>query len=223
MDGSDLKWQKKINRYSKFKIDFSDKKQSVRYNNIGEIDFAIKSIIKYASFIRTIFLVTDNQIPKNFQYLKLLAEDSGIKLKIIDHLVIFKGYEQYLPCFNSTSIISLIHRIPNLSEYYVLFNDDTFIMRKISIEDLFINKNPVIRGRWKKFYKDQKIRLLFSKILNKYSLLKINHKNNLKFAMQTGAILAGINNRRYLRRFHNPIAMRKSTIDHFFDVGNSKL
>ena len=89
MDGSDLKWQKKINRYSKFKIDFSDKKQSVRYNNIGEIDFAIKSIIKYASFIRTIFLVTDNQIPKNFQYLKLLAEDSGIKLKIIEYKFIY--------------------------------------------------------------------------------------------------------------------------------------
>ena len=144
--------KKKINNYSKNRIDFNDKKQSARFNNIGEINFAIKSIIKYASFVRNIFIVTDNQIPKNYENLKLLAKKNDIKIKIIDHRVIFKGYEKYLPCFNSTSIISLIHKIPNLSEYYVLFNDDTFIKRQVKIEDFFNEKTPVLRGEWKKFY-----------------------------------------------------------------------
>jgi len=71
VDGNDKQWQEKINKFSKVKIDFGKKKESVRYNSIGEIDITIKSIIKYASFINNIFLVTDNQIPShliNYNY-----------------------------------------------------------------------------------------------------------------------------------------------------------
>ena len=35
-----------------------------RYNQVGEIEFVIKSIIKFAPFINNIFIVTDGQSPK---------------------------------------------------------------------------------------------------------------------------------------------------------------
>ena len=41
VNGNDIKWQKKINFYLESKIDFSLKKESVRYNSIGELDVAI--------------------------------------------------------------------------------------------------------------------------------------------------------------------------------------
>ena len=70
VDGNDLNWQKKINKYLKVKKDFSKKKNLVRYNSIGEIDITIKSILKFAPFIKKIFLVTDNQKPQSFQEIK---------------------------------------------------------------------------------------------------------------------------------------------------------
>ncbi|MDX1719734.1 MAG: Stealth CR1 domain-containing protein, partial [Salegentibacter mishustinae] len=73
VDGNDKNWQKKINTYSDSKINFSSENHLKRYNSIGEIDIAIKSIIKFAPFIKNIFLVTDNQSPESFDSLKSLA------------------------------------------------------------------------------------------------------------------------------------------------------
>jgi len=55
VNGEDKAWQKKINQYLEKKIDFKQKKQSVRYNSIGEIDISIQSIIKFAPFIKNIY------------------------------------------------------------------------------------------------------------------------------------------------------------------------
>ena len=101
VDGNDLNWQKKINKYLKVKKDFSKKKNLVRYNSIGEIDITIKSILKFAPFIKKIFLVTDNQKPQSFQELQLKAKKLNRELILVDHKIIFKNYEEFLPCFNS--------------------------------------------------------------------------------------------------------------------------
>ena len=93
VNGNDKYWQEKINTYSETKIDFSSKKHQKRYNSIGEIDIAIKSIIKFAPFFKNIYLVTDNQKPKAFESLKSLAKNRGINLQIIDHKIIFSGHE----------------------------------------------------------------------------------------------------------------------------------
>jgi hypothetical protein len=43
----------------------------------------------------------------------------------------------YLPTFNSIVIESFIHHIPNLSEYYIYFNDDMILLNKVFISDFF--------------------------------------------------------------------------------------
>ncbi len=126
VNGNDKNWQKKINTYSESKINFSSENHLKRYNSIGEVDIAIKSIIKFAPFIKNIFLVTDDQSPESFDSLKSLAQEKGINLELVDHKVIFSGFEEYLPTFNSCSIISMLFKIPNLSEHFIIFNDDTF-------------------------------------------------------------------------------------------------
>ena len=47
VDGNDKIWQQKLNEHAEVKIDFKKKEQSVRYNSIGEIQIAIKSILKF--------------------------------------------------------------------------------------------------------------------------------------------------------------------------------
>lgn len=213
VNGSDKKWQEKINKYSKIKIDFKKKKNSIRYNSIGEIDIVIKSILKYAPFIKNIFLVTDNQTPKSFNKLKSLANGKGINLAIVDHKIIFKDYEECLPCFNSCSIGSMLFRIPNLSEHFVIFNDDTFLMRKTNISDFFVDGYPIIRGKWENYHENQLFRKTYYKFLSSIGLQKKKGVSFKKF-QQTSAKLAGMD--RYVRRFHTPVSVRKSTLLKFF-------
>lgn len=180
VNGNDKNWQKKLNEYSDIKIDFNKKKESIRFNSIGEIDIAIKSIIKHAPFFDNIYLITDDQTPDSFDELQQLANLSGINLEIIDHNVIFRNYEEYLPCFNSTSIITLLYRIPNLAEHFVLFNDDTFIMKKTVKEDFFMKELPILRGAWKKYYEDQKLRTFYNNFFNLTGIKKKTQKAHSK-------------------------------------------
>jgi len=221
VDGNDKNWQNKFNIYSETKIDFNKKKESVRYNSIGEINIAIKSIIKYASFVKNIFLITDNQTPNSFEALKLLALKSDINLEIVDHQIIFKGYEQFLPSFNSCSIGCMLFRIPNLSNHFIIFNDDTFLMRETNITDFFINDSPIIRGKWEKYYKDQLIRKNYYKILSILGINKRIKTLGFKKFQQNSARLTGA--KEYLRRFHTPVSIRKNTLDFFFKKNNKIL
>ena len=223
VNGNDTKWQKKINQHLAVKIDFSKKKESVRFNSIGEIDFAIKSIIKYAPFFKNIYLVTDDQQPDTFESLKALGKASGVNLEIIDHKILFRGYEEFLPCFNSTSIISLLHRIPNLSEHYVLFNDDFFILKNATVEDFFIDGLPVLRGVWEKYYEDLKLKALYYRFFSSEKDKKRREKGTLRKSMQIGAKLANDGKKRFLKRLHTPVSMRKSILIDFFSDKNELL
>lgn len=223
VNGNDKNWQQKINQHLTTKIDFNNKKESVRFNSIGEIDIAIKSIIKFAPFFKNIFLVTDEQTPDAFEFLKALGKSSGINLEIIDHKIIFDGNEEFLPCFNSTSIISLIHKIPNLSEHYVLFNDDTFILNKASVEDFFIDGLPVLRGKWEKYYSNLFFKKLYYRFLSSKKERNRHSKGTLRKSMQKGAKLAEDRKNVFLKRFHTPISMRKSTLVNFFSDKNTLL
>lgn len=209
VDSSDEVWRLKINQYLDEKIDWNDKKDSTRYNSINEIEITILSIIKFATYIKNIYVVTDNQEPKNFKKLKNKALESKINLQLIDHKVIFKGYEEYLPTFNSRSIVNMVHRIPNLSNNFVVFNDDTFLINESKKEDFFVDNKPVIIGSWDSLYEDKIIR-------NFYLKIKGNKKKRAgyKEAQQMGAKLLGF--KKYLRRDHTPLPMKKEKINIYF-------
>jgi len=214
VDGNDEIWQEKLNEHAEVKIDFKNKEQSVRYNSIGEIQIAIKSIIKFAPFVRNIFLVTDSQIPDGFNQLKEIALTKDTNLTVVDHKVIFKDYEDCLPCFNSCSIGNMLYRIPNLAEYFIIFNDDTFLMRETTIDDFFINEYPIVRGDWKAFYENQLFRKFYYNTLSILGVDKKKKTAGFKQFQQTSAKLAGM--KKYVRRYHTPVSLRKSTIENFF-------
>lgn len=221
VDGNDKNWQKKINKYSTVKLNFDLKKDKKRFNSIGEINIALKSIIKFASFLDNIYLVTDNQIPEGFVELQKLAKTKKINLTIIDHQVIFRGYEDCLPTFNSCSIGCMLYRIPNLAENFIIFNDDTFLMRETKESDFFIDNYPIIRGKWEKFRENRQLRTVFKKIRNKTEIKPAKKRSSFKNFQENSAKLTNIKNTdRYLRRFHTPVCVRKSTLESFFNDNN---
>jgi len=98
-----------------------------RFGNFGELCFSVRTVRKFAPFVRNIFIVTDNQIPREFS--KDDWEKYGIT--IVSHDDIF-GPECCRPTFKSNSIEAYLHKIDGLSEIFWYFNDDTFLANHIS-------------------------------------------------------------------------------------------
>ncbi len=208
VDSSDEVWRNKINQYLEKKIDWSNKKDSTRYNSINEIEISITSILKFATFIKNIYVVTDNQILKNFISLKNKASSLGVNLEIIDHKILFRGYEEYLPVFNSQTIETMLHRIPNLAEHFVYLNDDFFLINKTKPNDFFKKSYPILRGGWKEY--DENI--WYKKMLNSWKKKRVfNHR----YVKEDTAKLLGFD--KYYNIHHTPYPLRKSTIMTFFE------
>lgn len=99
-----------------------DSSSSNRYRDSNELLYSLRSIQKHAPFTRTIYIVTDHQIPK---WLNL----ANPNIRVIPHSLIY-GNLTDLPVFSSPSIESHLHSIPNLSQYFLYFNDDVFLGSK---------------------------------------------------------------------------------------------
>ena len=130
VDGADANHQMKYEKYLRGRSDF--KKQYLQSN---EIAFCVASILKYAPFIRKIFIVTDGQSPNLEEIKKFSPLD---KVNIVDHKEIFNGAEEFLPTFNIRSIDAVLYKIEGLSENFIYFNDDMFLIKKSNPEEWFV-------------------------------------------------------------------------------------
>ncbi|MCQ9386009.1 stealth family protein [Brevibacterium sp. 50QC2O2] len=100
-----------------------------RFISRNELKYSLRSVEYYASWVRTIYLVTDGQIPD-------WLDTSNPKIKVIDHKDIFTDADA-LPVFNSHAIESQLHHIPGLADKYVYMNDDIVFMRPTNPELFF--------------------------------------------------------------------------------------
>ena len=86
-----------------------------RFNDAGELEYCVASILRFAPWIARIHIVSDRQQPK---LLRLLAGTPfADRLRLVDHREIFAGHEQHLPTFNSRAIITALWRIPGLAVF----------------------------------------------------------------------------------------------------------
>ena len=202
VDGSDEKHKEKIREYSQ-KTNQQQEDISFRYAQTNEIQFCVNSILKHANFVRNIFIVTDNQVPK---FLVNESSDKYKKVNVVDHTEIFGDKNSILPVFNSRSIETKIHNIPGLSEHFIYFNDDMIILRPVSKSDFFMDNLPVLRGKWKLFKEN-----IF------YKKLRIKRKGNQAghvYAQEKSAKTLGF--QKLFKFHHTPQPMRISTIKLFF-------
>lgn len=215
VDGNDISHQEKMKPYLLNDQKINNKKFRTRFDQVEEIEFSIRSIIKYAPFIRNIFIVTDQQTPNCLKQLKEEEQEGTPKIILVDHQEIFTGFESYLPTFNSVSIESMLYRIPNLAPHFVYFNDDLFLLRKTKKSDFFDNGNPVIRGKWDSYDSDKFHKLLHQKIMRFFGKKTKDQKYGFKRAQQNIARILGF--KKYLRLHHTPASLRKSTLKAYFD------
>ena len=136
VDGTDDKIIKERNLY-KNENDIVNNPR-VRYEQLNEITFSIKSVLKFIKWINKIYIVTNNQIPPIDKYLI----ESG-KVIIIDQNDIIP--KKYLPTFNSDVVESFLHNIEGLSEIFLYNNDDMMHFNYVKRSDVYeITKNNKI-------------------------------------------------------------------------------
>ena len=165
VDGNNPEWLAKRAAFLDAKTDNS-LTNSRSYLNNDELKYSLRSVESYAPWIRNIFILTDNQKPK-------WLDISNPKIKIIDQNDILPN--KSLPCFNSNVLEHFLYKIPNLSEHFLLSNDDMFLNRTVLPNTFFVadgfpiirlNRKPFRRFRW--FLREQilkKPHKLYSKAL----------------------------------------------------------
>ena len=164
-DGNDPKFKhqrkKTYERYHHSKLD-TEGTSNFRFVQTDELKYSLRSVEKYAPWIRNIYIVTNNQKPE-------WLNEKNKKIKIIDHKEIIP--EKYLPTFNSTVIEIYINKIPNLSEHFLYANDDMFFWNKVSPEFFFSeNGVPIFRAS-KRITKKPKNSLYGDTIYNSYQMI----------------------------------------------------
>ena len=134
VDGSDPDWIKQKLKYSgalvsKDKIDES----ACRYRDWDNLKYLFRGIEKFTPWVRKVHFVTCGHVP---EWLNLECE----KLNFVKHSDYIP--KEYLPTFSSHSIELNLHRIKGLSEKFVYFNDDMFIIRPMKNTDFFKDGKP---------------------------------------------------------------------------------
>ena len=128
VDGDDPAHKNKKNLHltGKNETSHDDIAGATRYRSTGEIFYCVASILRYAPWVHKIYIVTDNQDPHVDEFVARNFPENKTPIEIVDHTVIFRGYEQYLPTFNSLSIGPDCRRIFSIS--MTIF----FLFRKIN-------------------------------------------------------------------------------------------
>lgn len=209
VDGSDFEYKEKIDKHLTSSTNYKR-----HYLQANEIEYCVKSILKFAPFVRRIFIVTDNQKP-SFKGLEDLIVSN--KVKIVDHKEIFKGYEKYLPTFNIRSIDAVLYRIEDLSETFVYFNDDMFLINKIHEEDWFLKNKAVLMGKWAKSYNINPIKILSEKLKK-----IIGARPSFNASQSKAGKISGFK-KEYFKSYHTARPQIKSLIKDFYTTNPEAL
>ncbi|MFI3316658.1 MAG: Stealth CR1 domain-containing protein [Rikenellaceae bacterium] len=182
---------------------------ATRFAAQGEIEFCVLSFLRYAPFVRKIYIVTDEQDPHLEQSVERNFPDNRIPIEIVDHKVLFRGYEEYLPVFNSLSIETMLYRIPTLSERFIYCNDDFMLLGPTTAEEWFEGSAPICCG--------EKFPTWLARLLRTLKPKRNGHKTfGHKDAMLNAADVMGVSYFGYIA--HAPLAQRRRSFESFYEL-----
>lgn len=140
VDGNDPAWQAEKRNYTQeYKERTNDPifekwcDNPMRYRDWDNLQYWFRGVEKFAPWVHHIYFVTWGHLPP------WLNTDHP-KLTVIKHEDFIP--KQYLPTFQANPIEDNLHRIPGLSEQFVYFNDDTFIVKEMKPIDFFYQGLP---------------------------------------------------------------------------------
>ncbi|MDG4536892.1 stealth family protein [Streptomyces sp. AV19] len=123
VDGADPAWAERraraLHEAGSTRSHHVEAVNAARFLSRDELKYSLRSLHQYAPWVRTVFLVTDDQTPA-------WLDTSHPGIHVVSHKEIFSD-PKVLPTFNSHAIESQLHHIEGLSEHFLYFNDDVFL------------------------------------------------------------------------------------------------
>lgn len=110
-----------------------DTSSANRFRDNGELLFSLRSVEKFAPWVRKIHIVTNGQVPA---WLNTDCE----RISLVTHEQIFSNRD-HLPVFNSNAIEMNLHRINGLSRRFLYLNDDLFLNKHIDRSDFTVDRS----------------------------------------------------------------------------------
>ena len=126
VDSNDPQWLKGYNEYFNNRI--FDARISNTKNSWDELELSIKLVRKNLPWVNNIYVVTQRPQSPPIHILS--------KVKLVHHDQIGLNHNTY----SSMSIESLIHKIPGLSERFIYFNDDMYVLKPMKKTDFFTKR-----------------------------------------------------------------------------------
>ena len=130
VDGNDPAWLAEKTRFAPRQ---SEDGRDIRFRDWDLLRYWFRAIETHAPWVHRIFFVTWGHLPP-------WLDASHPKLRIVKHAEYIPG--RYLPTFSSHPIELNLHRIPDLAEHFVYFNDDVFVLRDVRPSDFFVDGLP---------------------------------------------------------------------------------
>jgi len=130
VDGADKEWQEQFDLHAG---SLAGDKRNCRYRDWGNLRYIFRGFEIFTPWVRKIHFVTWGHLPP-----WLNVEHP--KLEIVNHRDFLD--EKHLPVFNCNPLEVNLHRIAGLSEKFVYFNDDTFILKPLSEHYFFKGSLP---------------------------------------------------------------------------------
>src|SRR5699024_2296505 len=125
VDGADPEWQKEKQKYDK-KMNVDNR--SIRYRDLDNLVYWFRGVETFAPWVNKIHFITCGHVPS-------WLNTNHHKINIVRH----EDYipEEYLPTFSTRPIELNLHRIKGLTDHFVYFNDDMFIIKPVKKNDFF--------------------------------------------------------------------------------------
>lgn len=127
VDDNDPIWQKTFHTYLP-QSQYMDDIRYIRYRNWDNLRYWFRGVEKFAPWVNKVHFITCGQVP---DWLNLNAP----KLHLVKHSDYIPN--EYLPTFNSNAIQLSLHHIGGLSEHFVCFDDDFFLIDTVKPERFF--------------------------------------------------------------------------------------
>lgn len=131
VDGNDPAW---LSEFCKFKGKNELLNTKSRFQDWENLQYIFRAFEKFTPWVNKIFFITWGHVPfwLNIKHPKLI---------VINHQDYI--HHSNLPVFNVNPLEINLHKIKGLSEHFVYFNDDLFILRPLKKEEFFNQGLPV--------------------------------------------------------------------------------
>lgn len=185
VNGNDPVWKRDYEKYTNVPV------MEKRFRDWDTLRYLLRGIETKMPFINNVFLVVSHpsQVPE-------WVETQN--LKVVLHKDIIPG--EFLPVFNSNPIEMHLHRIPELDEEYLYFNDDMFPVGEFQPTDFFRDGCGVIG--------------MYSHLISSNMYKKICRKSDFVARRAAGKP----SSLRFLRPQHICSPMRKSVCAELYDM-----